>query len=170
MAEDAGARFEGIAMAESILIWSALCFAAPGYLAIEGTFRLILNIVGVVLGVVAVGGALISASELFKNEGFSYMGAAAVFGIPAGILYLVDRYSAWGSPWTGITRTSVLFLSFMAGPFLCISAAHFLEPGESEVTPAQRRTRRRRTIETSVVGLFGVATAALNLVEALTDT
>jgi hypothetical protein len=163
-------RLGGMAVAGWLAVSGALCLVSPNYLGITGAWRSVFFWLAVVLGALGAAGALMELEKFRKQEGWAYLGTAAVFLVPALALFLVDRYRDLGSPWKGLSRSSVLVLCAIGSGLILYGISYFAEP-DSEVRERRKAAARKgeglRSIEIAVISLLNLATAVIGLFAAL---
>jgi hypothetical protein len=162
-------RLGGMAVVGWLAVSGAICLVSPNYLAITGAWRSVFFWLAVVLGAFGVMGALMELERLRNQEGWAYLGAAAVFLVPALALFLFDRSHELESPWKGLSRGSVLVLCAIGSGLLLYGIAYFAEP-DSEVRERRKATAKKgqilRSIEIAIISLLNLATAVIGLIAA----
>jgi hypothetical protein len=164
-------RLGGLGVAAALASWGIVFLVAPTYLDIGGRWQTAFYWIAVILAVIGGAGALMEIGKITNQEGWTYIGVALVFLMPALILFVVDRYREIGSPWKGLARVSVLGLCIVGAGMLFYGLAYFAEPVPSveakQRPPATRRADVFRSIGAAFIGLLNFATAIIGPIAAI---
>lgn len=159
----------GVAVAAMFWLWGALFLFGPRYVDDVGAWTAATNVAGFVCIAIGFGGGLTEAGRLWRREGLTYWGAAAVFLVPAALLHLSVEF---GEPSDVIVRASrivVLLLLAVGLPLGFYGVAHLLVTGQPEPVVDREVQRARRDDELKgwislVVVLLTAATTIVKLV------
>jgi hypothetical protein len=158
--EDPVGRLDGLALVLTFLVSGLLCLAAPRFFHSHGWQTTAWHVTGIVLGVLAVGGAAVEGSKLTASEALGDFGVGIAFLLIAGSLGWASEahlhYHMAGS----LKILTCFFIFFgMYGLFRGV----FRMFGSQRQTVQERRPlRRSEQVVAIVVGLSGLATAVLN--------
>jgi len=162
---------QGIAIAAILWLWGTLFLYAPGYIGFSGTLQTIFNLIGIILIIISLVGALIELGKLWDNEALSYWGISLVFLVPAGLLHIAQITYDFYNPWDVILKASILLLIFVGGPFVFIGVPYVFWKSRKEelpeITEEELKIRKSKNREKKLDLIFTLCIALLSLTTAI---
>ena len=124
--------WSGFFIAAWFLVLGAILFYTPLYIGITGWIEKVINFFGWGAITISFAGAFIELSNIFKNDGFSYIGASLVFFVPAMVLHILQYRSLSGQVGIIISKIIVVFLIIIGSGLLLYGVSFFLGKANKE--------------------------------------
>lgn len=143
--------WSGFFIAACFLVLGVILFYTPSYIGINGWIEKAINFFGWLAIIISFGCAFIELSNIFKNDGFSYIGVSFVFFVPAILLHILQGKSL--SKQAGIIISKIIVIFFIIIGFgLLYGVSFFLgelndESIKEEVVVVQRNKTKKSFIE-----------------------
>ena len=166
-----------LALTGAIWVWGAMAFYAPTYFKIApGRWQVPFNILGAILVLVSLVGALIELSNLWNTEALSYWGAGLVFLLPAmGLQLLIIYHPPAAQALEIAAKIGIYVLLFFGVPFLFLGIPHiFWKPDSerkaqkaNESTSEQQADEKKEKGKGTIKTIIAVLIVLLNLTTAI---
>lgn len=163
-------KWSGFFIAAWFLVIGIILFYTPIYIGINGFIENVINIFGWLAIIVSFLGAFIELSEIFKNDGFSYIGVSLVFLIPAILLhFLQEQYLSNHIAIKSAKAGVVLFVIIGTG-FVLYGISFLLEKSSNKtnetvvVTKEENKKSVIELIAPIIIAILSLTTAIIKFI------
>lgn len=154
----------GMAQATIWCLYGFITLFLPNYLKIVGPLRIVPNVFGTLFIILSIGLAVMELSNLWKNEGWDFIGLSLILLVPAIFLhFVVTLFITLIFPLELVAKVVVLVLAAFGGTCLIIGLFYIFG------TPAEQRkvTKKRdnfKTIVSFIIPLLDIVIFIVKLV------
>lgn len=143
---------------------------APRYLDAPEGITIAAEIIAIAFAIFGVTGVLIGGSKSIRPPGVQEFGVAFLLGGIATTLAVYESTYDFSSPWSGITKWSVLLLGAIAAMGAAIGVSKIVSNITiSRAEGGHGRPRSKRDIQQVLIAILGIATAIIGLMQALAE-
>lgn len=166
-------KWSGFFIAAWFLFVGAILFYTPVYIGIHGCEEKIINFFGWLAIVISFGGAFIELSNIFKNDGFSFLGVSLVFFVPAILLHILQSKYLSNKSGIIISKIIVILLLIIGSGLFLYGISFFLEnlsnsraKGEIAITKEMNMNKKSfiELISPIIIAILALATAIFQFI------
>lgn len=165
-------KWSGICIAAWFLVVGIILFSTPIYIGVGGWIEMLINGVGWIAIVISFGGTLIEFTNIFKNDGFSYLGVSLIFFIPAILIHFLQNGALYNNSIIIILKIIVIFLLIIGSGIAIYGVSFFLEEVNDDSIEEKamlvNKTRNKKSyiefISSIVIAILALLTAIIQFI------
>lgn len=167
---EVSSEWSGFFMVAWLSVVGIILFYTPIYIGISGVFKVVVNALGWIAIIISFAGALIELSNIFKNDGFSYIGTSLVFLIPAILLHISQERYLSNPTVIVIIKTVVIILIIIGSAFILLGVSAFIgTPSDKfkksiKVQKSEDKKNVFELLAPILIAILSVTTAIIKLI------